>query len=133
MTIHLLDSDGVIDALKLIRPTLAYLERLLQDGHELCTTDVVLCEVYAGLHPQHAATAERFLSTLTYLPISETAARQAGRWKYEYARRGQTLAHTDCLIAACAQQHEAHLVTGNLRDYPMSGITVQPLPRERRQ
>jgi len=131
MTHHLLDSDTVIDALKGVRSTLNYLEDLVTQGDTLCTNSIVLCEVYAGLHPQDEATAEQFLATLTYLPISATAARVAGRWRYQYARQGVTLSHTDCLIAAGAQKHQASLITGKVRDFPMSGVTVTPLPRVR--
>jgi predicted nucleic acid-binding protein len=39
------------------------------------------------------------------------------------------LSTTDCLIAAIAVEHQAQLVTGNRRDFPMPEITVVPLPR----
>jgi predicted nucleic acid-binding protein len=131
MTSHLLDSDCVIDALRHVRSTLDYLDDLNRRGDTLCTNDIVLCEIYAGLHVQDVPAAERFLTTLTYLPASETAARAAGRWKYQYARQGRTLSQTDCLIAACAQEHRASVITGNVRDFPMlaPGSTLLPLPR----
>lgn len=132
MTLHLLDSDAVIDALKGIRSTLDFLQNLVNGGNTLCTNAVVLCEVYAGLHAQDERAGDRFLATLTCLAISERAGRQAGRWKYQYARQGTTLAHTDCLIAACAEEHRATLITGNLKDFPMAGtgsVSVLPLPR----
>lgn len=130
--IHLLDSDSVIDALKGIRSCLDLLQELVSAGHILAINDVVLCEVYAGLHPKDESAALAFLDSLTYLPTSEAAARQAGRWEYQYARQGMTLSHTDCLIAACAQAQPASLVTGNAKDFPMAAagaVTIVPLPR----
>jgi len=41
-------------------------------------------------------------------------------------------AMTDALIAATALQYGAAVVTGNVRDYPMSDLTILPLPRTRR-
>jgi predicted nucleic acid-binding protein len=133
MTRHLLDSDGVIDVLKGVADTIALLQSLGQQGNTLCLSDVVLGEVYAGLHPQDEADAERFLSTLEYLPTSDTAARQAGRWRYAYERRGRVLSLTDCLIAATAVEHQANLVSGNARDFPMPELTIVPLPRPSRR
>ena len=132
MTRHLLDSDTVIDFLQGVASTVAFVQNLSQQGDVLCTNDVVLAEVYTGLHPQDYQRAEQFLATLTYLPASDAAARQAGAWRYTYARQGQALSLPDCLIAACAQEHQATIVTGNVRDFPMPGITVIALPRPRR-
>ena len=132
MTHHLLDSDAVIDALNGVASTVAFLRALAAQGDILCGNDVTLAEVYAGLHPADVAQAERFLSTLIYLPTSASAARQAGAGRYAFARQGRQLSLTDCLIAACAQDHHATVVTGNVRDFPMAGITVIPLPRCRR-
>jgi predicted nucleic acid-binding protein len=36
---------------------------------------------------------------------------------------------TDALIAATAVEHNATVVTGNVRDYPMPEVSILPLPR----
>lgn len=129
MTLHLLDSDAVIDHLKGIQSTIALLQNLPSQGHLLCSCDIVVAEVYAGLPPAARAAAQRFLSSLEFLPTSEAAAQRAGIWRYDLARRGVTLLATDTLIAAVALEHGASVVTGNVKDYPMSEVTVVPLPR----
>ena len=127
MTRHLLDSDGIIDALNGHRPTLELVRGLTQQGDTLCSCDVVVAEVYAGLAHQERATAGTSLSSLQFLPTSAAAARQAGEWRYDYRQQGQNRATTDCLIAAVAVEHQATVVTGNVRHFPQ--VRVLPLPR----
>lgn len=129
MTRYLIDSDGVIEYLKGFQPTIDFVQRLNGRGDIPCTCDIVMGEVYAGVHPRDEAVADALFSVFAYLPASPVAARQAGRWKYSYARQGQTLKITDCLIAALAHEHDAQLVTRNLRDYPMAEISIMPLPQ----
>jgi len=51
----------------------------------------------------------------------------AGQDRYSFARRGRTLSITDMLVAATAREHQAILVTGNVKDYPMTDIDIFPL------
>jgi tRNA(fMet)-specific endonuclease VapC len=127
MSRHLLDTDAVIDVLKGVRPTIGLLQSLVQQGAVLCSCDVVIAEVYAGVRAQERAPAETFLATLEFLPTTAAAARQAGEWREDSIRQGQTLPLTDCLIAAVAATHQATVVTGNVRHYPH--VPVVPLPR----
>jgi tRNA(fMet)-specific endonuclease VapC len=133
MTYHMLDSDSIIDYLKGIQPTIATIDSLPPQGHILCFCDVVLAEVYAGLAPHERQLAERLLETFEFLPTTPAAARQAGAWRYLYARRGVALATTDVLIAAVAVERGATIVTGNVKDYPMPDVTLLPLPRPPRR
>jgi len=66
---------------------------------------------------------------MLFLETSAEMAERAGDWRYAFARRGVTLAMTDCLIAATAEGHEAGVVTGNLKDFPMAQLRIVPLPR----
>lgn len=133
MTRYLVDSDGVMDYLNGFAPTVALLQELYRQGDDLCTCDIVLAEVYSGLRPHEVAQAEQLLSTLYFLPTSPQAARQAGSWRYTYARRGIPLSVTDCLIAAVASEHGATLLTRNVADYPMPEVATMPLPKPVRQ
>jgi hypothetical protein len=51
---------------------------------------------------------------LRFFATSPGAAKQAGLWRYAFARQGVQLATTDCLIAAIAHERGAALVTGNM-------------------
>lgn len=128
----LLDSDCLIDLFAGMPHTAEFLNSLRRDGSLLCTCSIVLTEIYSGLHAHAIAQAEQFLGQLTFLPTSEQAARRAGAWRYSYKRQGISLSTTDCLIAATALEHDARLVTGNLRDFPMKDVTIIPLPRVRK-
>ena len=132
MTRYLLDSDAVVDYLKGVASTMTLVRHLGVQRHELCTCDVVVCEIHSGLGgllPHHRAQAERLLAALEYLPTSRQAAQQAGDWRAAYRSQGVQLPATDCLIAAVAHAHGAELITANLRDFPMPEVAVLPLPR----
>jgi len=127
MSRYLLDSDCIIDHLRTRPPAVALLRRLFAQGDDLYVSDVVLAEVYSGLHDRDRARAVELLAGLGFLATAPTAATQAGEWRYRYAREGRALATTDCLIAATAQAHDATLVTGNIRDFPMPELRLLTL------
>jgi predicted nucleic acid-binding protein len=133
MTRYLLDTDAVIDFLYNIAGSVELVQGLFSRGDTLCCCDIVLAEVYAGLHPHEQARAEQLLTGLEYLPTTPEAARQAGAWRYAYLRQGQTLPVTDCLIAAVSVSHGATVVTGNIKDFPMTELLPLPRPRGRRR
>ncbi len=131
MTRYLLDADAVIDHIMGRPGTIALLERLDAGGDTLCVCDVVVAEVYSGLLQRDWVPAQAFLSGLTYLITTARMAQQAGEWRFAYARRGVSLATTDCLIAATAHGHQAILVTGNVKDFPMPEIQLLPTRQPR--
>jgi hypothetical protein len=129
MARYLLDTDAIIDHLVGHVPSVALIQELHSRGDALCTCDVVVTELYAGVRPGDREKARRLLAALQLLPTSFDVARQAGEWRYTYARRGRALATTDVLIAATAHAHQATIVTGNGDDYPMPELSLLALPR----
>ncbi len=129
MARYLLDTDAIIDYFFGIPSTVALIQDLHARGETLCVCDVVIAEVYAGLHPEHREPAEQFVFACAFLPTSPAIAQQAGRWRYDFARKGVALATTDTLIAAVAEAHSATIVTGNIRHYPMPEVALLPLER----
>jgi hypothetical protein len=125
----LLDTDAVIDYLLGVPASVTLIQRLYERGDTLCVCDVVIAEVYAGLCPPHREAAERLLSACVFLPTSAAAAQQAGVWRYELARQGTALSTTDTLVAATAHAHDASIVTGNTKDYPMQQVALVGLER----
>ena len=126
---YLLDTDAVIDYLLGIPSSVSLIQDLHERDDVLCVCDVVVAEVYAGLRPQHRAAAEQLLSACSFLPTSVGIAERAGSWRYDYARQGVTLSTTDALVAATAHAHDATIVTGNVKDYPMRELALLPLER----
>jgi len=127
-----LDSDAVIDFLAGVARSVALLEGLRERGESLYVSDAVIAEVYAGVRPKDRDGVRRVLTAFTFLPTGPADAELAGCWRHDYARRGISLSTADMLIAATAYAHQATIVTGNVKDYPMEGVTVLPLPRARR-
>ncbi|HZU77153.1 MAG TPA: type II toxin-antitoxin system VapC family toxin, partial [Dehalococcoidia bacterium] len=119
MSLYLLDADAVIDILKGISSTAEFVRSLVRAGNRLATAALVVGEVWSGLHPEDRRQGQRFLASLVYLPTSQEPARQAGEWRYDYARRGMQLTLADALIAATAYEHGASLVTANVRHFSM--------------
>jgi predicted nucleic acid-binding protein len=125
----LLDADAVIDYLNGIASTADLIDDLFRQDEVLCTCDVVIAEVYAGLLPAERQNGRTLLGSFRFLPGTARSARQAGVWRYDFRRQGLQLAATDCLIAAIAHAHGATLITGNIRHYPMPELNLRPLPR----
>lgn len=132
MARYLLDTDAVIDYLSGVPTSVSLIQDLHAGGDLLCVCDVVIAEVYAGLHPPDRERAEKLLNGCFFLSSTFGSARQAGEWRYAYARRGVNLSTTDTLIAATATAHQAALVTGNRDHYPMPEVPLLPLARRRR-
>jgi predicted nucleic acid-binding protein len=57
--------------------------------------------------------------------MTSAAALRAGTYRFDFKRRGQTLATADALIAAMAREYEAVLLTENPRHFPMDDIEVR--------
>jgi predicted nucleic acid-binding protein len=128
MTI-LLDTNILIDVLNDRRGRRGALEVLLSSGHRLASCDVTVAEIYAGMRPTEARETDGLLSTLDYFATSRDAARRAGILIAEWARKGQTLALADTLIAAVAIENGLSLATDNRKHFPMTGIRFVALPQ----
>jgi predicted nucleic acid-binding protein len=132
VALYLLDTDAVIDFFKGFPSSVELIQQLFQQGENLCTCAVVIAEVYARLNPTERSRGEELLGSLRFFVTSPGAARQAGLWRYAFARQGMQLATTDCLIAAIAHERGATLATGNMDDYPMPELRRMLLPRRGR-
>ncbi len=72
--------------------------------------------------------SDRLIDTMEYYDVSVAAAKEAGRYRHEFARRGTTLSTANTLIAATAIAEGAILITANTRDFPMEEIKVLEHP-----
>ena len=124
MTDHLLDANALIDYFRRRRSTLSLLESLEAQGHRLAICTVGLVELYSGFSPRQRIAADPVVNSWLYYETTPAIAKEAGRYRYEFARRGITLSATDSLIAAVAIANNATLITNNVRDFPMDGIRI---------
>lgn len=127
MTRYLLDTTALIDFSKGREPTCSRLLALIAAGDELGVCAINIAEFYSGIPIDKRDVWNEFINSLSYWDITREAAIHAGCDRYDFARKGQTLATTDALIAAVARDRQATLMTNNVKDYPMSDITVLSL------
>lgn len=122
-----LDTTVLIDALR-GRPAADRIRNLLAAGELIVTTAVNVEEVVRGLRDVERGAADALFTGLGVLPIRHREAERAGRWRRDHAGRGITLHQADCLIAAAAVGAAARLATANMKDFPMSELTVEEWP-----
>lgn len=123
----MLDSTVLIDVLK-GRAAGGRVRSLVADGHVLGTSPINVEEVLRGVRPGEMAEADQLFRGLRVLTIGEDEARRAAGWRREFGARGLTLHQGDCLIAATAVEHNAVLVTGNVKHFPMPELAVEHWP-----
>ena len=124
----LLDTTVLIDVLRHRHGRRELLAEAVCDGHTLAATAINVAEIYAGMRPAEAARTEMFLGALECYPVTAAIARRAGRLKWEWSRKGRTLALDDMLIAAAALEHGLTLMTDNRTDFPMPELDLYSLP-----
>jgi predicted nucleic acid-binding protein len=128
MTAFLLDTSTIIEFSKRREPTYSQVIAWIRARDTLAACAISVAEFYTGLSVAEAREWDRFVSELTYWPISMEAARYAGQERDRLARQGRAISTTDALIAAVAREHNAVLVTGNDKDFPMADLVLLPLP-----
>jgi predicted nucleic acid-binding protein len=118
MKTFLPDTNILINALNGKRGHKELLNSLVLAGHRLACCAVTISELFSGIKPGDMAKVEAFVSGLLWYRTTPAIARQAGRWRYEYARRGVTLVLPDTLIAATALEYGLTLITNNQKYFP---------------
>ena len=83
-----------------------------------------MAELYSGFSLQQRIAADLVVDKWLFYETTPAIAKEAGRYRYEFARRGITLSAPDSLIAAVAIANDSTLVTNNVRDFPMEGIRL---------
>ena len=124
LTVYLLDTTVLIGYLRGTEDVSPTLLQLLSEGHTLATSCVNVAEVERGLRPRERRQGEALTDRLRFLVTNREAARRAGRYQADWARRGRTIHTADALVAGTARAHGAVLVTHNVADFPMTDVRV---------
>ena len=127
MTRYLLDTTALIDYSKGREPAYSLVLGLGASADDVGISVVNLAEFYAGIERGVVARLDQFLDALTLWDVTRAIALRAAVYRYQFARRGVTILLPDALIAATAAEHGAILLTGNVRDFPMTDIDVRHL------
>jgi len=129
MSIYLLDTSVIIDALNNKRGRGELFTGLAEQGHLLACCSINVTEVYAGMRLDEQESTADLLESFQYYPVTFPIARLAGFLKREYSRKGITLAAGDVTVAAVALYHHLTLITDNVKHYPMEELSMYPLAR----
>jgi len=121
---YLLDTTLIIDHANGYEPAMRLLHRLYEEGGELFTCDVVVCEALSGGTDEHRRVVSRLLGPLDYVATDPAAARAAGDARRERHRVGGKLGLGDALIASVARGLDATVVTRNRPDFERQGAPV---------
>jgi predicted nucleic acid-binding protein len=125
VTVYLLDTTVLIDALREVPETAADIRARLGAGHTLATSCVNVAEVERGVRPRERRRASELLDRLRFLVTGPDAARCAGRYQAEWSARGRTIEIADALIAGTARSYGAVVLTHNVADFPMTDVRVE--------
>lgn len=120
-----LDSTFLIDHLRGEAAAVAELARIFEFGDEPIVTEIIVCEVRAGLLPEAERHLVALLEPMEFVQPDPGTAMRAGRWRAELRARGSTLSLADALIAAAADSMGATVLTRNLRDFSLTPVPVQ--------
>jgi predicted nucleic acid-binding protein len=121
----LLDASFVIDHLRGDEGAVKRWGAMFRNGDDPFVTEVVVCEVQAGLRPADRALLETLLEPVEFVQPGPAAALMAGRWRWEARERGATLSLADALIAAGAQALDCAVLTRNVRDFALTPVPVE--------
>jgi predicted nucleic acid-binding protein len=121
---YLLDTTLIVDHAHGHEPAMRLLHRLYEEGAELFTCDVVVCEALSGGSDEHRSVVSRLLEPFDFVATDPTTARQAGEARLERHRAGGKLGLGDALIAAVAKGLGATIVTRNRPDFERQGALV---------
>jgi predicted nucleic acid-binding protein len=121
----LLDSTFLIDHLRGEVGAVDRLASIFENGDEPIVTEIVVCEVRAGLLPDAERHLVALLEPMEFVQPDPGAAMRAGRWRAELRARGRTLSLADSLIAAAADSMGATVLTRNVRDYSLTPVPVE--------
>lgn len=124
----LLDTCVLIDAINERRGRRALVRDLALRGDTLVCCSINIAEVYVKVYPEEEEATSQVLRGLECIEVGCELAEKAGRLKFQWERRGQTLSLPDVVIAAVALTYGLTLATDNRKDFPMQGLRFFDLP-----
>lgn len=124
MESFLVDTDILVDFFHDQEYAQKLLPKLSSEGI-IAISILTIAELLSGFTPKQS---QFFLPKLYLMSevinLSLEIAELAGKWRFEYGRKGKILSVVDTLIAATAKINNLQLVTKNKKDYPMAGVEI---------
>ena len=131
MAHYLLDTGIVIRHLRGENRTVALL-RELGKRERLAISSVTRLEIHAGMHPDEAYATQKLLNRFVTIDVDRTIADRTGDFIRKYRQQNHALAVPDAIIGAMAITRQLTLVTLNEKDFPMSGLSIFPIPTDQK-
>jgi predicted nucleic acid-binding protein len=128
MSVYLLDTSVIIDALNQKRGRRQLLESLLAAGDTLACSVLTVIEIFAGIRPKEFELTEQFIDSLERYLVDPELARFAGLLQNEWAAKGRTLGVVNVIIAPTALAYGLVLMTDNVKGFPMPQLSLCALP-----
>ncbi len=119
---YLLDSTLLIDHGNGDRAAVELFRRLIEEGHDLYTCDVVTCEALSRGDDYDLHRMSTLLDALEYASTTPVAAQLAAAARRTRNAAGGKRALGDALIGGIATDLDAIVVTRNRRDFEQQGI-----------
>ena len=126
----MLDTTVLIDVARRREPATSWLNNIVRHPIQTSVSAVTVAEFFAGVRPEQRRDWQYFIDGLTHWDVTKDIAIRAGILRYDLARQGRTMQIADALIAATAMVHGAALVTANITDLAVPGLTTIRLERE---
>jgi len=120
-----LDSTFLIDHLRGDPDAVQRLREIVEHGDDPLVTEIVVCEVRAGLRPDAEPAFAALLEPMEFVQPGVETAIAAGRWRADLYRRGWTLSLGDALIGAVAATLGATVLTRNAKDFALMPVSVE--------
>ncbi len=118
---HLLDTNFVIGLLRGVSSYWEYLDKLVEQDIPSISA-VTRSEVFAGCHTHEERATTNLLSRFESIAVNAFIADLAGKYVYQFRKRGLTLHLEDALIGATAVVEGLTLVTRNVGHFPMLAL-----------
>jgi predicted nucleic acid-binding protein len=114
-----LDTSVAVDHLRRRDEATQLLDTLFETGEDIAASELVRFEVLAGVREDERDETERFLSLFEWLHVDEDVSRVGAALAALYRRSHSDIGDVDYLIAATALEHDADLLTTNIKHFPM--------------
>lgn len=114
-----IDTSVAVDHLRGVEAATALLTGVLESEEEVVASELVRFELLTGVRDRELGGLEAFFGALTWVPVDEAVARQAGLLARRFRGSHSGVDDVDYLIAATAVVLDADLLTTNVRHFPM--------------
>ncbi|WP_080997185.1 type II toxin-antitoxin system VapC family toxin [Neomoorella thermoacetica] len=115
---YLLDTTVFIDVSRGNKAVIDWLISWADEPGVLATSTVVVAEYFSSLPIDKRNQAKDYLLAFNVLPVTFEDAVHAGEIRWDYARKGITLALADALHGAIAVRRGLTVVTSNPAHFP---------------